>query len=154
MLTQWLTVVSWQHGKALLRYEAQSACGQCGVQAGCGSRLLNTLATADNYLITVDYPQPLLAGQKVELAIEERSLLISALLVYLSPVAGLLAMASLFQMLFATDMAALCGAICGGAGGVLLAQAGWKTLNQRYRCQPAIVTIALPVNVIPPHNSR
>lgn len=143
MLTQWVTVVSWQQGKVLLRYDTQSACGQCNERAGCGSHLLNTLGAADQYLITLDCPQPLIAGQKVELAIGENSLLGSACLVYLLPLLGLLALAMLFQWLFGSNIAALCGAMCGGGGGFLLARSSWQKLSQRYGWQPVIVRVAL-----------
>ncbi len=49
--------------------------------------------------------------------IAEGSLLSSALLVYMSPLVGLFLIASLFQLLFASDVAALCGAILGRMAG-------------------------------------
>lgn len=58
----------------------------------------------------------------MELGIAEGSLLSSALLVYMSPLVGLFLIASLFQLLFASDVAALCGAILGGIGGFLIAR--------------------------------
>ncbi|WP_222435063.1 SoxR reducing system RseC family protein, partial [Klebsiella pneumoniae] len=41
----------------------------------------------------------------------ESSLLGSAMLVYMAPLAGLFVMASIFQVLFASDIASLCGAL-------------------------------------------
>ncbi|MDE4771679.1 SoxR reducing system RseC family protein, partial [Klebsiella pneumoniae] len=40
----------------------------------------------------------------------------SAMLVYMAPLAGLFVMASIFQVLFASDIASLCGALLGGVG--------------------------------------
>ena len=53
----------------------------------------------------------------MELGIAESSLLGSALLVYMAPLFGLFVMASIFQVLFASDIASLCGALLGGVGG-------------------------------------
>nr|VXZ81621.1 Sigma-E factor regulatory protein rseC [Klebsiella pneumoniae] len=53
----------------------------------------------------------------MELGIAESSLLGSAMLVYMAPLAGLFVMASIFQVLFASDIASLCGALLGGVGG-------------------------------------
>ena len=58
----------------------------------------------------------------MELGIAEGSLLTSAMLVYLSPLAGLFVMGGVFQMLFGTDLAAMCGAALGGVGGFWLAK--------------------------------
>lgn len=151
MIKQWVTVVSWQQGKVLLRYDVQSSCSQCGVQNGCGSRLLNILGTPHHHLISLDCEQPLITGQKVELAIGENSLLGSAILVYLLPLAGLLLMAILFQTVFATDLAALAGAICGGIGGFLLARGCWQKFSQHCTWQPVIVSISLPPDVVNLH---
>ncbi len=41
------------------------------------------------------------------------------MLVYMAPLAGLFVMASIFQVLFASDIASLCGALLGGVGGFL-----------------------------------
>ncbi|STT84565.1 Sigma factor RpoE regulatory protein RseC [Klebsiella pneumoniae] len=42
------------------------------------------------------------------------------MLVYMAPLAGLFVMASIFQVLFASDIASLCGALLGGVGGFLV----------------------------------
>ncbi|SQC09608.1 Sigma factor RpoE regulatory protein RseC [Klebsiella pneumoniae] len=44
------------------------------------------------------------------------------MLVYMAPLAGLFVMASIFQVLFASDIASLCGALLGGVGGFLVAR--------------------------------
>lgn len=79
--------------------------------------MLNKLGPQTSHTISVPCEQPLAAGQKVELGIAESSLLGSAMLVYMAPLAGLFVMASIFQVLFASDIASLCGALLGGVGG-------------------------------------
>ena len=122
MIKEWATVVSWENGQALVSCDVKASCSSCASRAGCGSRVLNKLGPQTTHTIVVPCDEPLVPGQKVELGIAEGSLLSSALLVYMSPLVGLFLIASLFQLLFASDIAALCGAILGGVGGFLIAR--------------------------------
>ena len=54
------------------------------------------------------------------------------MLVYLSPLVGLFLIASLFQVLFGSDLAALSGAILGGVGGFLIARITWKRVAEAW----------------------
>ena len=98
MIKEWATVVSWQDGVALVSCDVKASCSSCASRAGCGSRVLNKLGPQTSHTIAVSSDQPLVAGQKVELGIAEGSLLTSAILVYLSPLAGLFVMGGVFQM--------------------------------------------------------
>ncbi|CCJ99199.1 Sigma factor RpoE regulatory protein RseC [Cronobacter malonaticus 507] len=92
--------------------------------------------------------QPLVAGQKVELGIAEGSLLGSAMLVYLSPLVGLFIMAGVFQALFGSDLAAMCGAALGGVGGFLLARGLSPNFASRDSWQPVILSVGLPPDAL------
>ena len=92
--------------------------------------------------------EPLTPGQKVELGIAEGSLLGSAMLVYMSPLAGLFLFAALFQVLFGSDLAALSGAVLGGVGGFLIARGYSRKLAEREAWQPVILNVALPPDLI------
>ncbi len=118
MIKEWATVVSWHNGVAQVHCDVKASCSSCASRAGCGSRVLNKLGPQTSHTISVPCEQPLAAGQKVELGIAESSLLGSAMLVYMAP-RGLFVMASIFQVLFASDIASLCGALLGGVGGFL-----------------------------------
>lgn len=117
-------------------------------RAGCGSRVLNKLGPQTTHTIVVPCDEPLVPGQKVELGIAEGSLLSSALLVYMSPLVGLFLIASLFQLLFASDVAALCGAILGGIGGFLIARGYSRKFAARAEWQPIILSVALPPGLV------
>ncbi len=148
MIKEWATVVSWEKGEALLRCDAKASCSSCASRAGCGSRLLNKLGPQNHHLLTVASEQPLVEGQKVELGIAEGSLLSSALLVYMAPLAGLFLIAALFQGLFGSDLAAFCGALLGGVGGFLLARGISVKLSDRADWQPVILSVALPPDAL------
>ena len=144
MIKEWATVVSWENGQALVSCDVKASCSSCASRAGCGSRVLNKLGPQTTHTIVVPCDEPLVPGQKVELGIAEGSLLSSALLVYMSPLVGLFLIASLFQLLFASDIAALCGAILGGVGGFLIARGCSRKFAARSEWQPIILSVALP----------
>lgn len=143
MIKEWATVISWADGIALVSCDVKSSCNSCASRAGCGSRVLNKLGPQTSHTISVPSEQPLVEGQKVELGITEGSLLTSAMLVYLSPLVGLFVMGGVFQMLFGTDLAAMCGAALGGVGGFLLARGFSHKLAAREEWQPVILNVAL-----------
>lgn len=143
MIKEWATVVSWQDGVALVNCDVKASCNSCASRAGCGSRVLNKLGPQTSHTIAVPSEQPLVAGQKVELGIAEGSLLTSAMLVYLSPLIGLFVMGGIFQTLFGTDVAAMCGAALGGVGGFWLAKGLSAKLAAREEWQPVILNVAL-----------
>lgn len=144
MIKEWATVISWQNGVALVSCDVKASCSSCASRAGCGSRVLNKLGPQTTHTLSVPSEQPLVKGQKVELGIAEASLLGSAMLVYLSPLVGLFAVGGLFQLLFATDLAAMCGAALGGVGGFLLARGLSPRLAVRDNWQPTILSVGLP----------
>lgn len=148
MIKEWATVVSWQNGEALVSCDVKASCSSCASRSGCGTRVLNKLGPQTTHTIVVASDVPLEPGQKVELGIAEGSLLGSAMLVYLSPLVGLFLIASLFQVLFGSDLAALSGAILGGVGGFLIARGYSRKLAEREAWQPVILNVALPPDMI------
>ena len=148
MIKEWATVIAWDNGIAQVSCDVKSSCNSCASRAGCGSRVLNKLGPQTSHTLSVPCAEPLVAGQKVELGISESSLLGSAMLVYMSPLLGLFVMAALFQVLFGTDVAALCGAVLGGTGGFLIAKGFSPRLAARESWQPIILSVGLPPNLI------
>ncbi|HKS33473.1 MAG TPA: SoxR-reducing system protein RseC [Enterobacteriaceae bacterium] len=148
MIKEWATVVSWDNGQALVSCDVQSSCSSCASRSGCGTRVLNKLGPQTQHTLSVPSQAPLVAGQKVELGIAEGSLLGSAVLVYMSPLAGLFIMGGLFQTLFISDLAAFCGGILGGVGGFLLARGASRRLAEKEAWQPVILSVGLPPDAL------
>ena len=148
MIKEWATVVGWHNGIAQVSCDVKASCNSCASRAGCGSRVLNKLGPQTTHTISVPSAEPLVAGQKVELGITEGSLLGSAMLVYMSPLLGLFVVAALFQVLFGTDIAALCGAVLGGVGGFLIAKGLSPRLAAKETWQPIIISVGLPPDLI------
>ncbi|BBR60007.1 MULTISPECIES: SoxR-reducing system protein RseC [unclassified Klebsiella] len=148
MIKEWATVIAWDNGVAQVSCDVKASCNTCASRAGCGSRVLNKLGPQTSHTISVPSAQPLVAGQKVELGISESSLLGSAMLVYMSPLLGLFVVAALFQVLFGSDIAALCGAVLGGVGGFLVAKGFSPRLAARETWQPVIISVGLPPDLV------
>lgn len=98
----------------------RSACQQCAVRSGCGQGLLSSLPSGKRHYVSVniarltDKPR---IGDLVELAIDERTVLAGALLVYGVPLLLMLAGAILARLAGQAEWLAIAGA----AGGLLLA---------------------------------
>jgi sigma-E factor negative regulatory protein RseC len=56
--------------------------------------------------------------------------------------------AGIFQMLFASDLAAACGALLGGIGGFIVAKGVSKLFGDREAFQPVILSVALPPDAL------
>lgn len=148
MIKEWATVIAWRDGMAQVSCDVKSSCSSCASRSGCGSRVLNKLGPQTEHTISVPSAAPLAVGQKVELGISEGSLLTSAMLVYMTPLFGLFAVAAVFQLLFGSDLAAFTGGILGGIGGFLVARGLSPKLASREAWQPVIISIGLPPDLL------
>jgi len=147
-MREWATVVSWNNGIATLHSEIKTSCSSCSARKGCGSHMLDKLGPKNAHVMKVASAEPLAAGQRIELGIAEKSLLSSALLVYMTPLVGLFIVAGLFQALFHTDIAAVSGALLGGVGGFILAKGISTYLGKSASFQPVILSVALPPDAL------
>lgn len=148
MMREWATVVSWQNGVATLHSEMKTSCSSCSARKGCGSHMLNKLGPKNAHVMKITSAEPLVPGQRIELGIEEKSLLSSALLVYMTPLLGLFIVAGLFQMLFHSDLAAAAGALLGGIGGFIVAKGISGYLGKSASFHPVILSVALPPDAL------
>lgn len=148
MMREWATVVSWHNGVATLHSEMKTSCSSCSARKGCGSHMLNKLGPKNAHVMKVASAEPLIAGQRIELGIAEKSLLSSALLVYMTPLVGLFLIAGLFQALFHSDLASVAGALSGGIGGFIVAKGLSSYLGKSASFQPVILSVALPPDAL------
>ncbi|PYB16332.1 SoxR-reducing system protein RseC [Serratia marcescens] len=144
MMKEWARVVSWQQGVALLRCEPKAGCGSCTARSGCGARALNELVPETEHQLQVHIDQPLEPGQRVEVGIAEGSLLRSAMLVYLTPLLGMMLGGTLLQYCFGSDASAAVGAVLGGGAAFMLARRLARRLGEQAEYQPVVLQIGLP----------
>lgn len=148
MMREWATVVSWQDGIATLHSEMKTSCNSCSARKGCGSHMLNKLGPKNAHVMKIASAEPLTPGQRIEVGIEEKSLLSSAVLIYMTPLFGLFLCSGLFQMMFQSDLAAALGAALGGMGGFIVAKGISALLSKSTSFQPVILSVSLPPDVI------
>ena len=93
MLKESAVVMSYDQetGLAKVKCQSQSACGACSAREACGTASLSELnGKRGEHIFTLETITPLRAGQMVEIGLEEKSMLFSALLMYIVPLFTLL----------------------------------------------------------------
>lgn len=86
MLRESAVVISYENGIAKVKCQSQSACGQCAAKSSCGTSSLSELnGKRGEHIFNVETLMPLREGQIVEIGLEEKSMLLSALLMYIAP---------------------------------------------------------------------
>ncbi|MFB0953282.1 MAG: SoxR reducing system RseC family protein, partial [Aeromonadaceae bacterium] len=83
MIESIATVVAVGDTWAQVECRRKSACGHCHQQQSCGVGALAKAMPGRPQLLEIALTTPVLVGQQVRIGIPERSLLTSALLVYL-----------------------------------------------------------------------
>ncbi|WP_386695572.1 SoxR reducing system RseC family protein [Lonepinella sp. MS14435] len=105
MITESAVVIDYQAGVATVKCQSQSACGSCSAQSACGTSALAELTgKVGEHIFTLDTITPLRIGQTVEIGLEERSLLFSALLLYLVPLLTILVTTFIGEKLFQQEL--------------------------------------------------
>ncbi|PJG84917.1 SoxR reducing system RseC family protein [Conservatibacter flavescens] len=105
MLTETAVVVAYEKGVATVQCQTQSACGSCVARKGCGTSVLSELTgEKGNHLLSVESLMPLKVGQRVQIGLEEKSLIITALLMYIVPLLTLLATTFLTDGIFDNEL--------------------------------------------------
>ena len=86
MLRESAVVISYENSIAKVKCQSQSACGQCAAKNSCGISSLSELnGKRGEHIFNVETLMPLREGQIVEIGLEEKSMLLSALLMYIVP---------------------------------------------------------------------
>ncbi|SMB79798.1 positive regulator of sigma(E), RseC/MucC [Pasteurella testudinis DSM 23072] len=93
MLIETAVVTQYHNGIAKVRCETKKGCGGCAAQASCGAAALSELNGSRNQgalLFDIAVEQPLQTGQLIEIGLQEKSMILSALLLYIVPLTALL----------------------------------------------------------------
>nr|WP_086940264.1 SoxR reducing system RseC family protein [Thaumasiovibrio occultus] len=146
MMTSLATVVDNLPGAIIVSCQQKSTCGQCGQQSSCGTGIVSKALPGKQHQIRVPSAEPVAEGSMVEIGLTERSLLQSAVIVYLIPLFSLLIGAVVGQWLFvdlagAGEVGVILSAL-GLAGGSLLfvKRLAAKLANQE-SYQPSLIRV-------------
>ena len=121
----------------------QSTCGGCALQKGCGHGLLNQIgAGRRNYLRVLynnQHASCFTVGDQVDIAIPEKVLIQSALLMYIVPLLGLLAGALLASWWWPADSASFIGSLLGFVAGLGLVKYRSQANCNNRELQPTVL---------------
>lgn len=85
--------------KIWVETEIKTTCNSCQVQSNCGTSVVAKAFSPKKQNIMLSYEQAVVIGQKVKIGIPEEALLSASIQVYLLPILGLIAGASLANLL-------------------------------------------------------
>ncbi|MGL9769782.1 MAG: SoxR reducing system RseC family protein [Sodalis sp. (in: enterobacteria)] len=141
MIKKWGIVITWQQGIAQVYCEASEEYCSCRNRQSCSIRFFDKIAHNRQDNLEVVSLFPLVPGQRVEVGINEVSLLRSAFLVYMLPLLGFINSAVIFQSILSTDLAAACGGVAGGVTGFFYARYLSHYISKDPINQPMILQI-------------
>lgn len=105
MMKENAVVIDYRSGVATVKCQSQSACGSCVAKSGCGTSALSKLiGEKGEHILQVETITPLKAGQRIEIGLSERSLLLSAVLLYVVPLLTILISALIGNKLFEQEL--------------------------------------------------
>ena len=105
MMIEHAVVIDYQAGIATVKCQSQSACGSCSAKNACGTSALAKLTgEKGEHVFSLETITPLTVGQRVEIGLPERSLLLSALLLYTLPLMTILISALIGEYLFEHEL--------------------------------------------------
>ncbi|KAE9529891.1 SoxR reducing system RseC family protein [Testudinibacter aquarius] len=93
MLIETAVVADYHNGIAKVRCETKQGCGGCAARAGCGAAALSELNGSKNdgsLLFEIAVAEPLRQGDLIEIGLQEKSMILSAMLLYIVPLTALL----------------------------------------------------------------
>jgi len=96
MLTEQAVVTRCENGRAEIKLQRASACGQCELNQGCGTGAIGRLLGNRSRPLVIETREPLKPGDNLELGLSESALVKASLTIYGLPLlcmvfAGLLA---------------------------------------------------------------
>lgn len=148
MIESVATVVAVGDTWAQVECRRKSACGHCHQQESCGVGAIAKAMPGRPQLLEIALTAPVYVGQQVRIGIPERSLLTSALLVYMVPVLFLLLGALAGKLVsvqwpVGEEPSEIIGALLGGGLGFLLARLGAKRLGGGFY-RPVMLGLNIP----------
>ncbi len=142
MMKENAVVIGYQDGMATVKCQSQSACGSCAAKSGCGTSALSKLTGEKNgHILQVATIMPLKAGQLVEIGLPERSLLVSALLLYVVPLLTILSAALISENLFKHELVSAIFIFFTTALSFVIVRSYTQKLNKKPAYQPVLLRV-------------
>lgn len=113
MLTEHGIVIAYEGGLATIKCQRQGGCKACSAKDSCGSAALADLTSEKknktDHVFIIETLTPLRIGQRVEIGLKEKALILASLLLYTVPLLTLVITAIVSQYFFRNEL--VCTAI-------------------------------------------
>jgi sigma-E factor negative regulatory protein RseC len=145
MLEENALVVATDKQYAWVEIQAQSACGQCAANKGCGASVLQGLFGKRDKVMRVISDIPVNIGDEVIVAVNEDAVLKGSLLVYALPILAMIIFAMLGETLASSwvsigaDLLSITGALIGLTVSVIGLRWYSKKAHDNTNYQPVIL---------------
>ncbi|KLV06502.1 transcriptional regulator [Photobacterium ganghwense] len=161
MMRSLATVVAVETGRITVSCQQQTSCGSCGSRDSCGTGIVSKALPGRRHEITIATREKASVGDTVEIGLSERSMLQSALLVYVLPLLGLVLGAILGQWWFVSlagggELGVIVTALGFAGAGLWLARRLATRLEGDSAYQPTLIRVlgtpvsaSLAINAIP-----
>lgn len=146
MMRSLATVIATRPGKMTVSCQQQSSCGSCASRDSCGSGIVSKALPGRQHQITITTEVQAKVGEVVEIGLSERSMLHSAMLVYVLPLLCLVLGAALGQWWFislagGSELGVILTALVSGAVGLWLARHYAVRLEGVSAYQPSLIRV-------------
>jgi len=135
-------VIAVDQGMATVECVSKSACGSCGSAEHCGNSSLAKAFPKRTHQLQVELTERVEPGEQIELALNAKNMLHSALVIYLMPLLLLIAGAGIGKAMFDSNLQELASILLGGVGlacGFILVKLYSKRHGQSQRFRPRMI---------------
>ncbi len=135
-------VIAVEQGKATVECVSKSACGSCGSAEHCGNSSLAKAFPRRTHHIQVELTENVKPGEQIELALNAKNIIHSALIIYLMPLLLLISGAGIGRAIFKPSQQELGSMLLGGLGlacGFVLVKLYSKRYGQQQRFRPQML---------------
>ena len=145
MIEEAATIVSCRGDYAEVETERREACGSCAVGQGCGAALLARVFGSRSSRLRVDNPIQAAPGDRVIVGVPESGVVAASMVLYLTPLLGLILFASLGQLgaawsgVEADEWPSVLAGLLGLASGLLVARYLGRSDRFLRRARPVIL---------------
>ncbi|WP_305832216.1 SoxR reducing system RseC family protein [Photobacterium leiognathi] len=140
------TVTAVDKGAVTVSCQQQTSCGHCASRESCGTGIVSKAIPGRVHDIKIMTKSLLTIGQGVEIGLSERSMLSSALLVYMLPLLFLVLGSTLGQWVFidlagSNELGVIGSAVIATTAGLLIARYYAKRLEGNSAYKPTLIRV-------------
>lgn len=152
MMRTLATVVAVDSGQITVSCQQETSCGHCASRDSCGTGIVSKAMLGRSHQINISTNEKIILGQVVEIGLSERSMLSSALLVYMLPLLFLVGGSLIGQYIFidlaaSSQLGVIVSAAVATTVGLMIARYYAKRLDGDAAYKPSLIRVlGLPIS--------